>query len=195
MDKTISANKPSSVKTSEGRQKKADTVAVLEAKVSKAKAMIMTDYRGIKHKDMEAIRKVLKKANAELVVSKNKLMLRALGNKADSVASSFTESTAVLFEYGDEVAPLKELLKFFKITTIGKAKGGLLGDRVLTEAEVNRLATLPSRDLLLAKLVGQLNAPIQGLHYALSWNLNKFVWALNAVKIKKGSINSLPSFA
>lgn len=175
MDKSISANK----------QKKADTVAVLEEKVGKAKAMIMTDYRGIKHKDMEAIRKVLKKADAELVVSKNKLMLRALGAKADSVASSFTESTAVLFEYGDEVAPLKELLKFFKTATIGKAKGGLLGDRVLTEAEVNKLATLPSREMLLAKLVSQLNAPIQGLHYALSWNLNKFVWALNAVKAKK----------
>lgn len=172
MDKALSANK----------QKKAETVADLTEKIGKAKAMIMTDYRGIKHKDMEAVRKVLKKANAELVVSKNKLMLRALGTKADSVASSFTESTAVLFEYGDEVAPLKELLKFFKTATIGKAKAGILGDRVLTEAEVNRLATLPSREMLLAKLVGQLNAPIQGLHYALSWNFNKLVWALNAVK-------------
>ena len=175
MDKTLSANKA----------KKADVVAELTDKVSRAKAMIMTDYRGIKHKDLENVRKLLKKANAELVVSKNKLMLRALGTKADSVASAFTDSTAVLFEYGDEVTPLKELLKFFKTATLGKAKGGLLGDRVLTETDVAKLATLPSRDALLGQLVRQLMGPVQDLHYALIWNINKFVWALNAIKVKK----------
>ncbi len=172
-------------KLSANKAKKAETVATLSEKISKAKAMIMTDYRGIKHKDLEAVRKLLKKANAELVVSKNKLMLRALGTKADSIKSAFTESTAVLFEYGDEVAPLKELLKFFKTTALGKTKAGLLGDRILTEAEVARLATLPSRDALLGQLVRQLIGPVQGLHYALSWNLNKLVWALNAINAKK----------
>ena len=147
--------------------------------------MILTDYRGIKHKDLENIRKLLKKSNAELVVSKNTLMLRALGTKADSITSSFTDSTAVLFEYGDEVAPLKELLKFFKTATMGKAKAGILGDRVLTESEVTRLAALPSKDALLGQLVRQLMGPVQGLHHALSWNLNKFVWALHAIKNSK----------
>ncbi len=166
-------------------QKKLDIVQNLTEKISKAKAMIMTDYRGIKHKDLENIRKLLKKSNAELVVSKNTLMLRALGTKADSIASAFTDSTAVLFEYGDEVAPLKELLKFFKTSAMGKAKSGMLGDRVLTENEVARLATLPSKDMLLGQLVRQLMGPVQSLHHALSFNLNKFVWALNAVKGKK----------
>lgn len=175
MNKKLSANK----------EKKGQTIENLSEKISKAKAMIMTDYRGIKHKDLEGIRKILKKANAELVVSKNTLMLRALGTKADSVASSFTDSTAVLFEYGDEVTPLKELLKFFKTATIGKAKAGLLGDRVLTENEVVKLATLPSREVLLGQLVRQLMGPIQGLHYALGFNINKLVWALNAIKNSK----------
>lgn len=175
MDKKLSANK----------QKKAETVTELTEKISKAKAMIMTDYRGIKHKDLENIRKLLKKLNAELVVSKNTLMLRALGTKADSVASSFTDSTAVLFEYGDEAAPLKELLKFFKLAAMGKAKAGMLGDRVLTESDVARLAALPSKDVLTGQLVRQLMGPIQGLHHALSFNLNKFVWALHAIKNSK----------
>ncbi len=166
-------------------QKKLDIVQNLTEKISKAKAMILTDYRGIKHKDLENIRKLLKKSNAELVVSKNTLMLRALGTKADSITSSFTDSTAVLFEYGDEVAPLKELLKFFKTATMGKAKAGILGDRVLTESEVTRLAALPSKDALLGQLVRQLMGPVQGLHHALSWNLNKFVWALHAIKNSK----------
>jgi large subunit ribosomal protein L10 len=61
----------------------------------------------------------------------------------------------------------------------------MLGDAMLSEKEVAKLATLPSKQILLGKLVGQLNAPIQGLHYALQWNLNKLVWALNSVKEKK----------
>jgi len=50
---------------------------------------------------------------------------------------------------------------------------------------VIRLATLPSKDALLGQLVRQLMGPVQGLHHALSWNLNKFVWALNAIKNSK----------
>ncbi len=65
---------------------------------------------------------------------------------------------------------------------LGKTNGGLLGLQVLTDSDVSKLASLPSRDMLLGKLVGQLNAPIQGLHYGLQWNLNKLVWALDAVK-------------
>ena len=168
-------------------QKKLDIVQNLTEKISKAKAMIVTDYRGIKHKDLENIRKLLKKSNAELVVSKNTLLKRALSQHSDSkgLFTSLAQSTAVLFEYGDEVAPLKELLKFFKTAAMGKAKAGILGDRVLTESEVIRLATLPSKDALLGQLVRQLMGPVQGLHHALSWNLNKFVWALNAIKNSK----------
>ena len=119
------------------------------------------------------------------MVAKNRLVLRALGDRGEGLKDSLTEQTAVLFSYKDEVAPLKEMLKFFKAAGMGKAKAGIMGTTVMTEKDVTRLATLPSKEVLLGKLVGQLNAPIQGLHYALSWNINKLVWALNAVKGKK----------
>ena len=167
-------------------QKKIDTVKALTDKVTKAKAMVVTDYRGLKHKQLEELRKLLKKSEAELVVAKNRLLLRALGDKAKGLEDALKDTTATLFAYADEVAPLKELLKFFKAAGAGKTKAGLLGSQMLTDAEVTRMAALPSRDMLLAKLVGQLNAPIQGLHYALSWNINKLVWALNSIKEKKG---------
>jgi len=77
------------------------------------------------------------------------------------------------------------MLKFFKAVGFGKVKGGLLGDSVLSDTDVTKLASLPSREILLGNLVRQLNAPIQGLHGALQWNMNKLVWALNAVKEKK----------
>lgn len=166
-------------------QRKIDAVTELTAKVSKAKSIILADYSGLKHKQLEELRKTLKKTNAEFSVTKNRLFAKALGDKATSIESQLKESTAALFAYADEVAPLNVLLKFFKTAGFGKTKGGLLGDKVLTETDIATLATLPARPVLLAKLVGQLNAPIQGLHHALQWNMNKLVWALNGIKEKK----------
>ncbi|MEK7544324.1 MAG: 50S ribosomal protein L10 [Patescibacteria group bacterium] len=166
-------------------QRKIDTITDLTDKIARAKAMVFVDYRGLKHKQMEELRKNLKKHTSDLTVAKNRLLLRSLSDKADALRSMLSDTTATLFAYADEVAPLKELLKYFKVAGVGKTKGGLLGSQVLSDAEVTRLAALPSRDVLLGRLVGQLNAPIQGLHYALSWNINKLVWALQAVKEKK----------
>lgn len=166
-------------------QKKIDAVTTLTEKVGKAKVMVLADYRGLKHKQLEELRRSLKKANGEFMIAKNRLVLRALGDRAESVREALNNETAVLFAYEDEVAPLKELLKFFKAAGMGKTKAGLMGTTFMSDADVTKLATLPSRDVLLGKLVGQLNAPIQGLHYALQWNMNKLVWALNAVKGKK----------
>lgn len=175
MDKKLSANKV----------KKAETIDVLSQKVQKAKAMVVADYRGIKHKQMEELRRNLKKHDAEIVVSKNRLLLRALGDQAEDLKSTLENTTATVFAYADEIAPLKELLKFFKSVGMGKTKGGLLGKQVLSDIDVTKLAILPSRDQLLGSLVRQLNAPIQGLHHALQWNMSTLVWALDGIKNKK----------
>lgn len=175
-------------------QKKIDTVAELTDKLSRAKAFVLADYRGLKHKQLEELHTLLKKVEGEFVVAKNRLFKRALrensgqalGDKAKELESHLHETTALLFSYADEVAPLKELLKFFKVAGFGKAKAGYFDGQIFEEAQVMRLSTIPSRQILLSQLVGQLNAPIQGLHYALSWNMTKLVYALNAVKDSKG---------
>lgn len=167
--------------------KKIETVTGLTEKVKKAKAIVLADYTGIKHKQLEELRKTLKKSDAELVVSKNRLLARALGDNATKLESSLTNATASLFSYADEVAPLKELLKFFKAAGMGKTKTGLLGNQVLSEAEVIKLSTLPTKEILYATLAARLKGPLFGLHYSLSWNLNKLVYALTAVKNSKKS--------
>ena len=173
--------------SSKGTQKKVDTVTGLAEKVAKAKSIVLADYTGLKHKQLEELRKSLKKTDAEFAVTKNTLFKRALSQRIESkgLLELLGGSTAALFAYADEVAPLKELLKFFKTAGAGKTKGGLLGSTVLSDVEVTKLSALPARPQLLGMLVGQLNAPIQGLHYALNWNLNKLVWALDAVQGKK----------
>lgn len=171
--------------TSKGTPKKAETVTALTEKVQKAKSIVITEYQGIKHKQFEDLRRALRKTDAEFVIAKNRLLKKALGDKSKAIESMLEQPNAALFAYADQIAPLKELMKFFKTVGFGKVKGGLLGESVLTNADVTSLAALPPREILLGQLVRQLNAPIQGLHYALQWNLNKIVWALHAIKEKK----------
>ncbi len=130
-------------------------------------------------------KKKLKTVDAEFVVTKNKLLERSLGNQGAAVKDQLKEATGALFNYADEVSGLKELLKFFKLVNLGKTKGGLLGRTVLSAGDVDRLAKLPGKQELLAKLAGQMKSPLYGLHHALQWNINKLVWGLNAVKSKK----------
>ncbi len=173
-------------------QKKIDTVAKLANKVAKAKSIVFANYKGLKHKQLEELRKLLKKVEGEFVVVKNRLMLRSLDglprgeeSNTDAVKTFLSDSSAALFAYADEVSPIKELMKFFASAGAGSIKGGFLSGNALDHQEVARLAQLPSADILRTKFVANLNAPIQRLHDALSWNINRLVWALNGIKNSK----------
>jgi len=162
-------------------QKKIDAVSTLTDRIKRAKAFYLADYRGLKHKQLEELRKVLKTVGSDFTIVKNRLMIRALGDRSKALSDSLNEPTAVLFAYEDQITPLSKLLSFFKTAGAGKTKQGLMGETALSVEDVTRLSQLPGRNVLLAQLVGQLMAPITGLHNALSWNLKKLVWALNAI--------------
>jgi len=166
-------------------QKKIDVVAEMTDKIARSKSIIFADYIGLKHKQLEELRKNMRKVDAEFMVTKNKLMERALGDNAAQLKDVLKQATATIFSYKDEVSGLKELLKFFKSANVGKTKAGLLGMTILSEKDVSKLASIPGREVLLGSLAGQLKSPIANLHHALSWNMNKLVWALNSVKAKK----------
>jgi large subunit ribosomal protein L10 len=173
--------------TSKGTPKKIEAVADLTEKVGRAASIILAEYTGIKHKQLEEVRRKLKSVNAELVVVKNRLFKRSIGVSAKTIEPLLEKQTAILFAYDDEIAPLKELKKFFSALGFGRLKGGLLGKIFVSETDVDRLSKLPSREVLLGQLVGQLNAPIQKLHGALAWNINRFVWVINSIKNSKSS--------
>ncbi len=170
------------------KQKKIDQFKELTDKIKRAKAMVLADYSGLTHKQLEELRKLLKKTEAEFSITKNSLLRRALAEVKQTVSDAhLNNATATLFAYVDEVSPLKELVKFLKTAAMGKIKVGLLNGNEISAADVEKMSALPSRDELLAKLVGQLQAPMYGLHNALSWNLKQLVWTLNAVKATKSS--------
>lgn len=169
-------------------EKKKTIVAELVEKVEKAKAMIFVNYQGLTHHQLEAFKRELRKSEAEFVVAKNTLIKRALVSKdLKEVESHFQNPTATIFAYNDVVAPLKDLAKTIKTLKLPTIKFGFFEGKVVSESDVTKLATLPSREVLIAQVVGGMKSPLFGLHRALSWNLQKFVMTLKAIETQKSS--------
>lgn len=179
MDKTtkISANK----------QKKVEVVAALNEKVAKAKAIVLTNYTGLTHKQLEEFKRAIKKSDAEFAVTKNTLLKRSLvENKLDTGDDkNFDLPTGTLFLYGDVVSPLKALAKMIKDFEKPQIKVGFLEGKIMDSVQVVKLSSLPSKEVLLGQLVGMLQSPIARLPRALNWNLQKFAMTLNAISQKK----------
>lgn len=167
--------------------KKIETVKVISDKLSKANSVVLTNYQGLTHKQLEELRKLLKPKNAEFIITKNTLLLRALGEflQQDKLDLDLSGQTATLFSYEDEVEPLKLLIKFAKTNAMPALKVGFMKSTKISLDDLNRLVKLPNRTILLSQLVGQMKAPISGLHRALNWNLQQLVFALSAIKEKK----------
>lgn len=174
-------------KISKNRQKKETIVAEVAEKVEKAKGMVFTNYQGLTHQQLEQFKRALKKVEAEYVATKNTLLMISLKDKIDTEANKdkFTQPTATLFIYNDIVDPLKQLARMFKDFKLPIVKFGIIEGKLVTDTEVARLATLPPLPVLRAQLLGQIQAPISGLHRALNWNLQSLVMTLNAIKEKK----------
>lgn len=174
-------------KTSKNRIKKEGIVSELSEKIDKAKSIVFTNYQGLTHQQLERIKKTAKKFEAEYVTTKNTLVQRALEDKKIKLENdeNLKEPTATLFIYNDVVAPLKELAAIIKELKLPKIKFGIFEGKIITEKEVNKIATLPPLPVLQAQLLGQMKAPISGLHRALNWNIQKLVLTLDAIKAKK----------
>ncbi len=173
--------------------KKTDTIAKLSDKFGKAKAFFLADYRGLTHQQLETLKKSLKKVEGEFVVAKNTLLNKALNiehltfNKEtkEKIAEELKNPTAAFFAYKDEIAAIKEFANFIKTTQLPKINIGFFAGKVALGEDFQKLASLPTRDILLATLAIRLKSPIYGLHRALNWNLQRLVTVLENVKNKK----------
>lgn len=164
------------------REKKAETIDRLQAAFSKASISILTDYRGLATSEMTDLRRRLQGSGGEYKVVKNTLARFAVARAGkEDFASSFEGPIAVAFGYGDVVAPAKVLASFIaEANTSLSIKGGLLGDRVLTSEEVISLARLPSREVLLARALGQMKSPIWALVNCLAAPMREMIGVLQA---------------
>jgi large subunit ribosomal protein L10 len=167
-------------------QQKVENVAHLTEQMQKAKAVVFTDYRGLSVAQLDTLRTELAKHDATLEVTKNSLMNIAAKQADKEVAADVLQGpTATLFAFGDEVAPLKALVDFAKEAELPTVKAGFLGSMTLSAAQVSSLAALPSRDVLIAKTVGTIKAPLSGLVNVLQGNTRGLVYALAAIRDQK----------
>ena len=177
--------------TAATREPRADKVAVVEeitAKLQAARAIFVTEYRGMSVPDLAEVRTALRPTDAQHVIYKNtlaKLAIREAG--LDSLDELMTGPTALTFVKGDVAGAAKALRDSAKTLPALVVKGGVLGDAALSDADVKALADLPSRDELLAKFAGALQAPLvktAGLLQALPRN---FAYGLNALIEKQAA--------
>ncbi len=171
-------------KISANKQKKIVITDELSAKVAKSKGIVLTNYTGLTHQQLEGLKKAVKKLDGEFVITKNTLLKRALGDKATN-EEVFNQPTAALFTYADIVEPLKIIAKSIKEINLPVIKAGFLENQWLSASDVDKLSKLPSKPVLQAQLLGMMKQPIQGLHRALTWNMQSLVMTLNAIAQKK----------
>jgi large subunit ribosomal protein L10 len=168
------------------RPEKERLVAELKAKLDGAKALYYTDFTGLNVKRMTELRRRLRKANVEYVVIKNTLALRAV-NASGLVAQKLKGQTGLVIAK-DAVAAAKVLADFAKENDARPAvKGGLLEGKSLDVEQVKKLATMPSREQMLADLGAGLQAPLAAFAGALSGLLYMFVGALEGLRTQRES--------
>jgi large subunit ribosomal protein L10 len=153
------------------REKKVQIVDNLADDLSRSSIVIATNYQGLLAKQMAELRNALAKAGVEYHVVKNSLVYRAADNAGKPQLRDIIEGpVALAFGYDEVVNTAKALNQYIKSTALPiQIIGGLVEGRILPPEEVVNLANLPSREVLIAKLIGQLQAPIGSLHNVLSF--------------------------
>jgi large subunit ribosomal protein L10 len=172
---------------------KAAVVEEMKEKLQSAQGAVFVGFSGLSVADVTKLRRKFREGGVEYKVVKNTLTRIAadeLGfNDLDAVLEG---PTAIAYSAEDTVAPAKILKDFIKETKTEAltVKAGIADGQVIDAAAVEALASLPSREELLAKLVGSMQAPISGLVNVLQGNIRNMVYVLDAVRAKKAEQES-----
>lgn len=162
-------------------EQKQDVVAEVSAEVAKAQSVIIAEYRRLTVADMTNLRRKARGAGVYLRVVKNTLARRAV---ADTAFKGLAEQMSGPLAYGisaDPVAAAKVLSEYARTNDKLVIRGGAIPNQVMSAADVTRLATMPSREQLLAQLMGTMCAPVAKFVQTLNEVPGKFVRTLAAL--------------
>jgi large subunit ribosomal protein L10 len=165
------------------KSRKAKDIDVLAAGLADNKNVVFANFFGLKVKDVENLRKKCRDAKLYCAVAKKTLLAKALKDNAEDIKDLQGEILVIAGQ--DEVASAKVAAEFGKKNESLKLLAGISQGKWATFQDVVALSKLPSREELLSKLVGSLNAPVSGFVNVLAGNLRGLVCALNAIKDKK----------
>jgi large subunit ribosomal protein L10 len=158
----------------------------LNTRLSKSVIVILADYKGLDVTTINSLRRKLREENIEFQVVKNSLLNRASEETdVNLIKDYFKGPSAVALSYDDPVAPAKILSDFAKDHDSLEIKVGVMDGKVLELSEIKALSVLPSREELLAKLLGTLNAVPESFVRTLNEIPKKLLYVLSAVKEQK----------
>lgn len=171
-------------------QQKIQTVADIKEKLSSTKGAVITNYRGLTVAQDTVLRRKLREAGVEYRVFKNTMTRIAAKEAGIEGLDSYLEGpTAIAMSYTDPVAPAKVISDFVKENKLQalEVKAGLVEGKVIDANGVKALSSLPPREVLIAKVLGSMQAPIAGFVNVLSGTMRNLVYALEAVRKQKES--------
>ncbi len=164
------------------RPEKVAVVAEVRQKIDAAQAVLVTEYRGMSVTQLAGLRNALRPADAEYKVYKNTLVRRAAEEAGiDGLSAQLVGPCGVTFVNGDIAAAAKALRDYAKTNPLLVIKGGALGTTALSAADVQALADLPSREVLLAQLAGAFQAPMTKMAGLLQALPRNFAYGLKAL--------------
>jgi len=177
------------------RPEKVAVVDEVRSRIDEADAVIVTEYRGLKVKDLASLRRSIAPLGAEYRVYKNTLVRLAASDRSESFIELVAGPTALTFVQGDAAAVTKALRDFARTNPLLVIKGGLLGNSVLGARDTAALADLPSRDVLLARLAGAMAAPMQTLAGLFAAVPRNFAYGLLALRDQLAAGSPIPEAA
>lgn len=161
---------------------------VAAQRFSKSKAVILAEYRGLTVEELTKLRVELRKASAEFKIVKNRIAIKAINIEQQSfekLTKSFKGPVGVIYAYGDSAQATKAALAFEKDHSNFKVTAGQLDGEAYTKTQLQVIADLPSKDVLLAQIIGTLVAPHKGIMNVLNGVNRSVVQVINAIKDKK----------
>jgi len=167
------------------KAKKEEVLKDLEQRFANSKVAVFADYRGLKVSDATKLRRQMKEADCELRIAKNTLTLLATKHMGVEGADEYLKGPVAIAFGQDPVAPAKILANFIRENKLMEIKAGILDGQLIDAAGVKNLADLPSREVLLARVLGGMQSPMYGFAGSLQGLLRNFVYALEGVRQKR----------
>ena len=168
------------------KETKQEVINQISERFKSNPSVFVVEYKGLTVKELETVRKDLRKTNSELKIVKNTLLKKAAEDTDAALLNDlFVGSTAVAFCDDDSAAAAKVFVKSAKEFELLNIKGGLLEGKFVGAEEIETISKLPSRIELVAQFMGLLNSPMTNVLYSLKNMQTKFLYALEALKEKK----------
>ena len=168
------------------RNRKESFITDMNGRLSKAKGTFLVEYKGLNMESMDKIRGELRKVDVEFQVVKNRLLkLASQDTDNKSIESHFIGPCAIAISYGDMVAPAKVLVDLIKdIKSLG-IKAGQIAGKPLDNDDIKRLASLPSREQLIAQVLSAMQAVPTSMVRVLNGIILKMLFLLKAIEAEK----------